>query len=288
MTCRSSRTSSPAATRRPSWAGRFARPSARSQSRTAWTGAEAELVAGLDLGPRMAVVGDENTWPILGARVAAALPGAETIVLDHPKADEATADLLQERCRHVDALIAVGSGTLNDLCKYVTHRTDRRCAVFATAPSMDGYVTTTVSITRDGFKLSLPAHAPDGRVLRPWRTGRGACADDAGRPRRHGLPHHGTGRLAAVPSAARHGLRRDALPADGRGRAAALRPGAPAARGRPRRHAAADAHADPVGPGRAGHPHQPLRLDGRALDQPLHRHLRQPASEDPAWRARSG
>ena len=110
----------------------------------------------------MAVVADENTWPILGARVAAALPDAETIVLDRPKADEATADLLQERCRHIDALIAVGSGTLNDLCKYVTHRTDRRCAVFATAPSMDGYVTTTVSITRGGFKLSLPAHAPTG------------------------------------------------------------------------------------------------------------------------------
>ena len=34
--------------------------------------------------------------------------------------------------------------------------------MFATAPSMDGYVTTTVSITRDGFKLSLPAHAPAG------------------------------------------------------------------------------------------------------------------------------
>ena len=119
-------------------------------------------MAGLDLGPRLAVVGDENTWPVLGARVAAALPGAEAIVLDHPKADEATADLLQERARHADALIAVGSGTLNDLCKYVTHRTGRRCAVFATAPSMDGYVTTTVSITRDGFKLSLPAHAPTG------------------------------------------------------------------------------------------------------------------------------
>ena len=125
-------------------------------------GAEAELVAGLDLGARLAVVGDENTWPVLGARVAAALPGAEQIVLDHPKADEANADLLQDRTRHADALIAVGSGTVNDLCKYVTHRTGRRSAVFATAASMDGYVTTTVSITRGGFKLSLPAHSPAG------------------------------------------------------------------------------------------------------------------------------
>jgi glycerol-1-phosphate dehydrogenase [NAD(P)+] len=125
-------------------------------------GAERGLVAGLDLGDRLAVVGDENTWPALGARVAAALPGADTIVLERPKADESTADVLQERCRHADGLIAVGSGTLNDLCKHVTHRTGRRCTVFATAPSMDGYVTTTVSITRDGFKLSLPAHAPTG------------------------------------------------------------------------------------------------------------------------------
>lgn len=126
-------------------------------------GAERDLVAGLDLGGRLAVVGDAGTWPALGARVARALGGgADEIVLDRPKADEATADLLQDRARHADALVAVGSGTLNDLCKHVTHRTGRRCVVFATAASMDGYVTTTVSITRDGFKLSLPAHAPTG------------------------------------------------------------------------------------------------------------------------------
>jgi glycerol-1-phosphate dehydrogenase [NAD(P)+] len=125
-------------------------------------GAERDLVAGLDLGTRLAVVGDENTWPVLGARVAAALGDVDVVVLDHPKADEATADALQERARHADALVAVGSGTINDLCKHVTHRTGRRCAVFATGLSMDGYVTTTVSITRDGFKLSLPAHAPVG------------------------------------------------------------------------------------------------------------------------------
>ncbi len=125
-------------------------------------GAERDLVTELGLGERLAVVADENTWTAMGARVAAALPGADTIVLDHPKADEATAEHLQERARHADGLVAVGSGTLNDLCKYVTHRTGRRSAVFATAASMDGYVTTTVSITRGGFKLSLPAHAPVG------------------------------------------------------------------------------------------------------------------------------
>ncbi|MFL5331845.1 MAG: iron-containing alcohol dehydrogenase [Geminicoccaceae bacterium] len=152
-------------------AGRFAAPELGGPLATAirrvvvadsLAGAEQELVASLGLGSRLAVVADERTWTALGQRVAAALPGAEAVVLDHPKADEATADLLQERTRHADALVAVGSGTLNDLCKYVTHRTGRSCAVFATAPSMDGYVTTTVSITRGGLKLSLPAQAPVG------------------------------------------------------------------------------------------------------------------------------
>jgi glycerol-1-phosphate dehydrogenase [NAD(P)+] len=128
-------------------------------------GREQEMLAGLGLGERLAVVADENTAEVLGRRVHRALPGAELIVLDHPKADEATADALQERARGADGLVAIGSGTVNDLCKYVTHRTGRRCAVFGTAPSMDGYVTNTVSITRDGFKLSLPAHAPLGVFL---------------------------------------------------------------------------------------------------------------------------
>jgi glycerol-1-phosphate dehydrogenase [NAD(P)+] len=125
-------------------------------------GWEGELVGGLELGNRLAVVADENTARALGERVHHALPGSDLVLLKRPKADEATADMLQQRTWHADALVAVGSGTINDLCKYVTHRTRRPCAVFATAPSMDGYVTSTVSITRDGFKLSLPAQAPVG------------------------------------------------------------------------------------------------------------------------------
>ncbi len=125
-------------------------------------GREAALVREAGLDGRLAVVSDENTHGVLGKRVEAALPGSLSVVLDHPHADEATADHLRERTRHCDGLVAVGSGTLNDLCKYVTHADGRPCAVFATAPSMNGYVTSTVSITRGDYKLSLKAHAPSG------------------------------------------------------------------------------------------------------------------------------
>ncbi len=125
-------------------------------------GREAALVREAGLAGRLAVVSDENTHAVMGRRVEAALSGALSVVLDHPQADEATAALLRERTRHCDGLVAVGSGTLNDLCKYVTFADGRPCAVFATAPSMNGYVTSTVSITRGDYKLSLEAHAPAG------------------------------------------------------------------------------------------------------------------------------
>jgi glycerol-1-phosphate dehydrogenase [NAD(P)+] len=125
-------------------------------------GREAALVKAAGLAGRLAVVSDENTHDVMGRRVEAALPGAVSVVLDHPHADEATADLLRERTRHCDGLVAVGAGTLNDLCKYVSHADGRACAVFATAPSMNGYVTSTVSINRGDYKLSLKAHAPAG------------------------------------------------------------------------------------------------------------------------------
>jgi glycerol-1-phosphate dehydrogenase [NAD(P)+] len=129
-------------------------------------GAEADLVAGIGLRGRLAVVCDQNTHDILGGRMASALRRLgliETIVLDNPYADENEVAKLKEKVRHAEALIAVGSGTLNDLCKYVTAQDGRDCCVFATAPSMNGYTSTTASITlANGLKVSKPAQAPKG------------------------------------------------------------------------------------------------------------------------------
>jgi glycerol-1-phosphate dehydrogenase [NAD(P)+] len=70
---------------------------------------------------------------------------------------------LRDKTRNVDFLVAVGSGTINDLCKYVTATDGRAYCVFGTAPSMNGYTSTTASITEsNGLKVSRPAHAPKG------------------------------------------------------------------------------------------------------------------------------
>jgi glycerol-1-phosphate dehydrogenase [NAD(P)+] len=128
-------------------------------------GGEAGLIRAQGLGQRLAVISDQSTFDVLGRRVERALARIASIrgiVLDAPHADLATADALQVRADSADALIAVGSGTINDLCKYVAQRTGRPYAVFATAPSMNGYLTATASLARDGFKISLPARPPLG------------------------------------------------------------------------------------------------------------------------------
>lgn len=129
-------------------------------------GREADLVANLRLGRRLAVVADAATHRALGARVADALRAlgpVETVLLDHPHADMATVRDLAARLSGFDGVVAVGSGTVNDLCKYVTGLDGRRYCVFGTAASMNGYTSTTASITLDsGLKVSLPSHAPVG------------------------------------------------------------------------------------------------------------------------------
>lgn len=110
------------------------------------------------------VVCDANTADVMGSRIAARLGDRATlIVLDHPHADEAEVAGLQSATRGMEALVAVGSGTINDLCKYATYLDGRPYSVFGTAPSMNGYTSSTASITlHSGLKTTQKAHAGKG------------------------------------------------------------------------------------------------------------------------------
>ncbi len=132
-------------------------------------GMEAELVVALDLGGELVVVSDDTTHAVLGARVFRALESVarvRSIVLPgRPHADRETAATIKTAAGRCDALIAVGSGTINDLCKYVSALDRKPYAVFGTAPSMNGYTSASAAITIDGHKKSLPAQPPAGLFL---------------------------------------------------------------------------------------------------------------------------
>ena len=129
-------------------------------------GMEAELIAGLGFGKKLAVVSDPTTHRVLGARVEAALAGRHTIqslvLADGVSADDVSIAQLRAASATADAFIAVGSGTINDLAKYASALEGKPYAVFGTAPSMNGYVSLTASITVGGHKSTLPAQAPAG------------------------------------------------------------------------------------------------------------------------------
>ena len=59
-----------------------------------------------------------------------------------------------------DAILCVGSGVMNDLCKVISNITGRPSVVVATAPSMDGYASDGAAMEVNNIKLSLKEVIP--------------------------------------------------------------------------------------------------------------------------------
>lgn len=66
------------------------------------------------------------------------------------------------KAKDCDLIIALGSGTINDLCKLTSSNLKIPYIIFTSAPSMNGYLSSTASITINKHKKSLPATLPVG------------------------------------------------------------------------------------------------------------------------------
>ena len=64
----------------------------------------------------------------------------------------------------VDCMLAVGSGTINDICKIVSKAAGTRQVVVGTAPSMDGYASNSSSMISAGVKTTIYSVCPDAIV----------------------------------------------------------------------------------------------------------------------------
>ena len=146
----------------PDGAGMLAVPTRKVVIAPSLAGQEAGLLADLGLGRRLAVVSDPATRAVLGARVGAGLAGwdvFEVVLEPAPHPDDKTVARVRAATAGAEALLAVGSGTINDLCKYAAFLDRKPYAVFGTAPSMNGYTSVSAAITEQGHKMSLPAAA---------------------------------------------------------------------------------------------------------------------------------
>ena len=113
------------------------------------------------------VVCDGNTWAVAGRQVDEILTAAGidhvvyVVPLEKPEnvriapAEWETGSIIMHFDPTCDMFLAVGSGVINDLCKVAAYATGRPTAVVGTAPSMDGYASSSSSMVINGCKVSL-------------------------------------------------------------------------------------------------------------------------------------
>jgi len=112
-------------------------------------------------GKRVCMVCDEHTYKVAGMYLDTCIPNK--IIL--PGDVKPTLDVIrnvQHATREARHLLAVGSGTINDICKYASTLNGQSYAVCATAPSMNGYASVNASIINKGFRTSVKAQLPSG------------------------------------------------------------------------------------------------------------------------------
>jgi glycerol-1-phosphate dehydrogenase [NAD(P)+] len=128
-------------------------------------GREADLVRSTHGDKRVCVVHDAFTREALGGRLLEALRSegfrADEYVWDRPTVAEEAADMLSRETADAEVLLAVGSGSISDGCKYATWKDGREYSVFATSP-MNAFTTPTASLTVDGMKKSVTCHFARG------------------------------------------------------------------------------------------------------------------------------
>lgn len=122
------------------------------------------FLAHLHASPRVLVIADDATWAAAGASVKPQLAINCSMTLRslgvRVRPEKELADELAGQAANYDIIIAVGSGTINDVCKYAAFTAGKPYAVVATAASMNGYSAANASLLVDGFKQSFVAKPP--------------------------------------------------------------------------------------------------------------------------------
>lgn len=129
----------------------------------------AELLARHGFGPKLLLVCDDVTWIAAGPASVAGI-GEAYQVTTHSlgrdvRASVAHAKEVVAAAAGFDGLIAVGSGTVNDVTKYAAAVLDKPYLCVATAASMNGYTSANASLEVDGHKQSFPAQPPRAVVV---------------------------------------------------------------------------------------------------------------------------
>lgn len=129
-------------------------------------GAIEELAALISGYHKILLVADENTYVTCGERALAQIgdklacryvfPGDTVLIPD----ERAIAQLQAVLTEDTDLIVGIGSGVIQDLCKYVSFKARLPYYIIATAPSMDGYASKGAAMIIGNMKVTYTAHVP--------------------------------------------------------------------------------------------------------------------------------
>lgn len=116
------------------------------------------------------LVADQNTYGACGVLVKEQLGDklensqifkCEGYLIPNEDAVAATENKLTEK---TDLIMGIGSGVIQDLCKYVSYKAKLPYQIVATAPSMDGYASTGAAMIMSNMKVTYNCHVPEAII----------------------------------------------------------------------------------------------------------------------------
>lgn len=110
---------------------------------------------------------DEITYGIAGEKVMNILHDANIDAKAHvftggrfiPN-EESLGKLMIDAPRDLDLVVAVGTGSINDMCRFFSYQMNVPYAIVATAAPMDGFASSGVALMVDNIKQTIPAQTP--------------------------------------------------------------------------------------------------------------------------------
>lgn len=111
------------------------------------------------------IVADENTFGAAGEKTVSALQVKQIkkVIFTGEKVlvpDEKAIATVTESLDGTDLIVGIGSGVIQDLCKYVSYFNNIPYMIVATAPSMDGYASDGAAMITGGMKVTYKAGLP--------------------------------------------------------------------------------------------------------------------------------
>lgn len=113
------------------------------------------------------VVCDQNTFKVGGKAAAEILKDKLYDVLVYESEgflvpNEAAIEEMESKLQgNTDLIVGIGSGVINDLCKYVSFKNSLPYFIVATAPSMDGYASNGAALIIKNMKVTYSARVPE-------------------------------------------------------------------------------------------------------------------------------